>query len=34
MPPRSKIDMLPDDVRADLEERLLVGRTQGYVELA
>ncbi len=34
MPPRSKVDKLPDTVREDLERRLIKGGFSGYRELA
>ncbi len=34
MPPRSKIDLLPDDVRAELDRKLLGAGFGSYVELA
>lgn len=34
MPQRSKIELLPDEVLAELNERLVKGRFAGYVELA
>lgn len=34
MPPRSKIDQLPDELRAELDRRLIDGGFSGYVALA
>lgn len=34
MPPRSKIELLPDEILAELNERLVKGRFSGYVQLA
>ena len=34
MPPRSKIEQLPDDVRADLDRKLIEDGFSNYVELA
>lgn len=34
MPPRSKVDLLPDQVREELERRLIQGGFSGYRDLA
>src|SRR5690606_36058577 len=34
MPPRSKIEQLPDDVRAELDRKLIEDGFRNYVELA
>lgn len=34
MPRRSKVELLPDDVRRQLDERLIAGAFGGYTELA
>ncbi len=34
MPPRSKVSLLPDDVRANLDARLIQSGFSGYVELS
>lgn len=34
MPPRSKVELLPDAVLAELNERLVKGRFSGYVQLS
>mgnify|MGYP003664657788 CR=1 FL=1 len=34
MPPRSKVDLLPDDVRSELESRLIRGGFSGYRDLS